>query len=443
MKATGLFTFFIFISTICFGQKKADLFDILFSTMNQRGQFYGNVLIAEQNEVIFSKSYGFADRESKERLNEQTLFNVGSVSKAFTAIAVIQLAEKNRLDLTEKVQRYLPEFPYPDITVHHLLVHASGLPDDNTLLKNSDWDNSGIATNRDVISALYEQKPELQFTPGERSEYSNLGYIILANIVKQVSETDFKEYLHNNVFKPAGMVRTSIYNADEIRQIDNVAKGYVLYPFTGRYEEAVKVPEFISDYVVSGFQGDGNVYSTTTDLFNFYKALFNNSLISKESLKIAFQKHIPAKMEGTQDFGNSYGYGWTVINAPVQIVQRGGELAGYVSNTIWNITKERLIIYLSNDYLAYTSYQNQIPFSIAGIFNQNRLQIPKMVASVELTKMVITSTEENLIKKIEEIKNRPDLYNIDLQGLRFLVMKLGQTGNKEKADLIINNFKPE
>lgn len=443
MKTSKLFTLFIFISTLCFSQEKPELLDSLFSSMSLRGQFYGNVLIAAQNEIILSESYGYADREKQELLNEQSLFNVGSVSKAFTAIAILQLVEKDKLKLSDKVVKYLPDFPYPEITIHHLLIHAGGLPNDYDLLKNSDLDNSKIATNTDVILVLNEQKPDLQFTPGETSEYSNLGYMLLAEIVKASSKTDFKEYVQNNIFRPANMTRTNIYNAKEIKQVENVARGYVLYPFTGKYEEAINIPEFASNYTMSGFQGDGNVYSTTIDLFSFYKALSNSTLISEESLKAAFETHIPAKMEGTPDFGHSYGYGWLILNAPKQIVNRGGELPGYVSNTIWNLTDERLIIYLSNDYLSYTSYQDQIPRSVAGIFYQNTVQIPKMTASIELTKIAITSTTESLAVKIKEIKSNPELYQIDLNGLKFLVMKLEQTGNKEKADLIINSFKPE
>ena len=131
-----------------------------------------------------------------------------------------------------------------------------------------------------------------------------------------------------------------------------------------------------------------------------------------------------------------------ILNAPKQIVNRGGELPGYVTNTSWNIPDERLIIYLSNDYLSYTSYQNQLPMAIAGIFYQNKVEIPKMVASVELTKIVITSSTESIIAKINEIKSNPELYLIDLQGLKFLVMKLEQTGNNDKADLIVESFKP-
>jgi Beta-lactamase class C and other penicillin binding proteins len=443
MKATKLFTLLILISTLCYSQERHKLLDSLFTTMNQRGQFYGNVLIAEHNKIVFSESYGYADREKKVLLNEQTLFNVGSVSKAFTAIAILQLAEQEKLKLSDNVVKYLPDFPYPEITIHHLLIHAGGLPSDYDLLKNSNWDNSKIATNKDIMSALAEQKPALRFTPGERSEYSNLCYIILAEIVKQVSQTDFKEYLQSHIFKPANMARTNIYDANGIKHVENVAKGYVLYPFTGKYEEAMKIPEFISNYVTSGFQGDGNVYSSTIDLYNFYKALSDNILITEESLKVAFQKHIPAKMEGTPDFGNSYGYGWTIINAPVQVVQRGGELPGYVSNTIWNISDDRLIIYLSNDYLSYTSYQNQIPYSIGAIFYKNRVQIPKMTASVELIKIVVSSSIKSLTDKINEIKNNPDMYQVDLPGLKFLVMKLEQIGNKEKADLVKDSFEPE
>lgn len=440
MKTTKLLILFLSISSICFSQNKPELLDSLFRSMSNRGQFYGNVLIAEHDEVLFSKSYGFSDRDKEILLNEETLFNVGSVSKAFTAIAILQLAEKEKLKLSDKVSKYLPEFPYPDITIHHLLVHAGGLPSDYDLLNSSNWDNSKIAVNQDLMLALFKEKLTLQFTAGDRSEYSNLGFIILAEIVKQVSESDFKEYLLRNIFEPAGMLRTNIYNAEEIKQIENVAKGYVLYPFTGKYEEAIKIPEFVSQYATSGFQGDGNVYSTTIDLYNFYKALSNNILINEHSQNMIFQKHISARMEGTPDFGNSYGYGWTIINAPMQVVQRGGELAGYISNTVWNITEKRLIVYLSNDYLSYTSYQNQIPFSIGGIFFQNKVVIPKMTASVELTKIVIPSSIEGLTKKIEEIKNNSELYQIDLQGLEFLVMKLEQIGNKDKADFIKNSF---
>ena len=239
------------------------------------------------------------------------------------------------------------------------------------------------------------------------------------------------------------MKRTNIYDSKEIRGIENVAKGYVLYPFTGKFEEAIKIPEFSMNYVVSGFQGDGNAYSTIVDLFSFYQALSNGTLISKERLNKAFDEHILAKMQGTPDYGNSYGYGWTVINAPVKIVQRGGELPGYVSNIIWNITDDRLTIYLINDYLSYTSYQHHIPMAVTLIMTSSDLQIPKLTASIELTKTAISSSVEELEEMISTIKNNPDIWSIDMQGLKFLVMKLQQVGEKVKSDLILSAFGPE
>ncbi|HPJ55973.1 MAG TPA: serine hydrolase domain-containing protein, partial [Bacteroidales bacterium] len=214
-------------------REKAQLLDSLFTTMHERGQFNGNVLIAQNGKVIYQNCLGYADREKQIPLKENTLFNTGSVSKIFTAIAIQQMEEKNLLKLEDPVEKHLPGFPYPEITIHHLLIHAGGLPEDSRLLQNTQWDRSKIATNQEVMDALYAQKPSLRFTPGQNSSYNNLGYIILAQVVEKVSGQNFKDYLHQHIFRPAEMERTAIYNLEEIKLADNVAKGYLFYPFTG------------------------------------------------------------------------------------------------------------------------------------------------------------------------------------------------------------------
>ncbi|MFA5753461.1 MAG: serine hydrolase domain-containing protein, partial [Bacteroidales bacterium] len=191
-------------------REKALLLDSLFTSMHARGQFNGNVLIAENGKIIYQNCLGYADREKQIPLNENTLFNTGSVSKIFTAIAIQKLEEKKLLKLEDPVEKHLPGFPYPDITIHHLLIHAGGLPEDSQLLQNSGWDLSKIAKNKDVMDALYAQKPALRFIPGQSSAYNNLGYIVLAQIVEQASGLDFKEYLHKYIFGPAKMERTSV-----------------------------------------------------------------------------------------------------------------------------------------------------------------------------------------------------------------------------------------
>lgn len=302
-----------------------------------------------------------------------------------------------------------------------------------------DWDNTTIATNKAVLSNLYKEKPHLEFTPGEKSSYSNLGYMVLAEIVEKTSGMEFESYLKKNIFKPAKMNNTAIYDAKESKGVDNVAKGYLFYPFTGKYEEAVKLDEFASNYAISGLVGDGNVYSTTNDLFRFTRALKSGKLISKEAVDEAFRKHI-----ATNDkYGTSFGYGWTIANAPSKVVQRGGELPGYVANIIWDVTKDNLLIYLVNDYLHYISYHREIYPAYAGVMYSDKLNIPKFKASTELTKIAVKSSLSEMEAKIKEIKKHPELYQLDVNGLHFLVQKLKQLGENEKAALMMRSFNPE
>jgi len=436
MKSTKLILVFILFPVLMQAQDKASMLDSLFQTMHQRNQFNGNVLIVNQGEILYQNSLGLAHRGQEIPLKANTLFNTGSVSKAFTALAIQQLAEKEELKLTDKAQKHLPGFPYPSVTTHHLLIHASGLPWKHQMPK--DWDNSKIATNEDVLKNLYSKKPDLEFTPGEKAKYSNLGYMVLAEIVEEVSGERFETYLQKHIFEPAGMTRTAIYNAEEIKEVDNVAKGYLFYPFTGQYEEAIKVDEFSSNYAISGLHGDGNVYSTTEDLFSFCKALKHENLISKASLEKALEKHIST---GDQ-YGNSFGYGWTISGAPGKLVQRGGELPGYVSDIIWDVKNDKLLIYLMNDYLSYLSYNRQIFPAYAGVVYSDKLKIPKLQASIELSKIAVTSSLEEMKTKIREIKSQPEVYQVDINGLKFLVKKLQDLGETPKADLMMKMFGP-
>lgn len=442
MKAVQLIIVFTLITFFSIAQNKAMLFDSLFTAMHARGQFNGSVLIAEKGKVVFEDTYGFANREQKRDINKSTSFNTGSVAKIFTAVAIQQLAEKRELKVETPIIRYLPDFPYPQITVHHLLIHAGGLSECEPLLRKAQWNPSRIATNEDLLSALYDQKPELKFTPGEKSQYSNLGYILLAEVVEKVSGTDFAGYLEKHIFQPAGMKHTRIYDGNEVDSIANIANGYVFYPFTGKYERAVSLPEFSFSNVVSGFEGDGNVYSTASDLFRFCQALEDGVLLSENSFETALEKHILARnMKGNNEYGNSFGYGWTVLDAPEKVINRGGELPGYLANIIWNVTEDQIFIYLMNEYLAYTSYNREIFPAYMKILLSNKLEVPRLFASVELTEMAVTSSIREMKDKIEEIRNHPDLYTIDVPGLKFLVHKLKQLGKHEKANLVMESFK--
>lgn len=435
MKIVSLFFSLLLIVQLSYSQEKVEMLDSLFNTMHDRGQFSGNVLVVAEGEMIYNKSFGFADRTVKTPLNAGTLFNAGSVSQTFTAVAILQLNEKEKLDVDKKVKGYLPGFPYEQVTIGHLLSHASGLPELRVLMEG--WEVSKIVTNEDVMGQLYEKKPELKFPPGTNSEFNKLGYIILAEVVEAVSKKDYNRYLKDNIFTPSGIIRASIYNADQINQVDNRAKGYLFNPFTQKFEEAINVPDFGNLYAMSGTQGDGNVWLSTGDLLNFCKALASASILDEESVLSMFLKKTEAKMPGQSgSYGRYFSYGWTIPDAPYRIAQSRGDIPGFDASIVWNLSENRMMISLSNDYLSFTSYNSVLPYAIGTIITRNTLNIPKKYASIELTNMVMHISREQIKEKLLEFKADPEVYDYDIAGLEYLVKRLKDRGETERASVI-------
>lgn len=435
MKPFKILILLLLMFRISFSQDEVAMLDNLFNTMHDRSQFSGNVLVVAQGEVIYDKSFGLADRGTERELNIQTLFNTGSVSKTLTAVAILQLAEKGLLNVDEPVKKYLPDFPFERITIGHLLTHASGLPAKSTVLENLVANK--IASNTDVIDYLYNEKLELEFTPGSNSIFNDVGYIVLAVIVEKISKEEFNQYLKKNIFETAGMTRTGIYNADQIKDIDNAAKGYLFSPYSQKYEEAVAYPTIGNLYQLSGTMGDDNLWSTTGDLLNFCKAIANNTLLNEEMVIEMFLKKTEAKMPGqTRSYGNSFSYGWTIPEAPYRIANARGDMPGFNSSIVWNLSENRMMIYLSNDYLSFTSYNNILPYAIGTVVNQGVLNIPKKYASVELTNVVLHISEDQIKDKIIELKSNTEEYDFDVAGLQYLVTRLKDMAESEKANLI-------
>jgi len=435
MKIIQLFVFLFVFNLVSFTQNKVEMLDSLFNTMHAREQFSGNVLVVDKGNVLYTNSFGYANRSQNTQLDENTLFNTGSVSKTFTAVAILQLSEKGKVDVDEFVLKYLPDFPYERITIGHLLTHASGLPEKDTLLKSFSANN--IVTNAQMLKLLYDQKPELQFAPGSKSLFNDVGYIVLAEIVETISNQQFDAYIKQNIFDPAGMSSTGIYTAAQIPSIVNAAKGYLFSPFSEKYEEARNVPEIDNLIALSGTQGDANVWSTTGDLVSFCSALSGESLLTEESLSTMFLKKTEALMPGQErSYGNSFSYGWIIPEAPYRIAQARGELPGFNAQIIWNLSEKRMIIYLSNNYLSFTSYNNMLPYSVGAILTQNTLNLPKKWASVELTNVALHISDAEIKSLVKKIKADPDTYDFDVPGIEYLIKRLREMGKADKADLI-------
>ncbi|MBW5467029.1 serine hydrolase [Brevibacillus formosus] len=319
--------------------------DELFSTIAEQNNWSGNILILEEGKPFYQNSIGMANLETAERLSPHSVFELASVSKAFTAMGIMILQEQGKLDYADKVDSFFPDFPYADISVENLLVHTSGLPDYMELFSQY-WDKSQIATNQDILEQLIKHRPNVLFLPNEKYEYSNTGYALLASIVEHVADTPFADFLQQHIFQPLDMQHTKVYNRRySPESIQHYAYGY-LY---SSQSEAFVLPDESSeqDFVIylDGIQGDGAISSTLDDLRKWDRALYTEKLVKKATLERAFS---PVKL--ADNSLSHYGYGWRLHEDQVtgKVVHHGGSWPGYRSWLRRYIQKDKTIIYLTN-----------------------------------------------------------------------------------------------
>lgn len=327
-------------------QDKSLQLDSLFSGLYNKQQFFGNVLIADKGNIIYQKSFGKANHASNADLNAESVFELASVSKQFTAMGIMLLKKQGKLNYEDSLRKFIPELPYHNITIRQLLNHTSGLPDYMQLF-TMHWDSTKIATNSDMIDLLAKYKPSIHFVPGEKWEYSNTGYALLASIIEKASGKSFGDYLQKNIFHPLDMKRTLVYRRRyEKKTIQNYALGYGY----DRDKKQFVLPDSSKEvatlvFCLDGIVGDGTVNSTVNDLLKWDRALYTEKLISKEMMNEAFQP-------GTLNNGTktSYGFGWAVeeLKGAGKIVNHTGGWPGYTTYIERNIEKDKTIIILRN-----------------------------------------------------------------------------------------------
>ena len=270
----------------------ASKIDQVLNFLAEREAFTGAVLVALNGEILFSRGYGQADREKNLRNTPQTKFRLGSITKQFTAIAILSLQAQNKLQIQDPVCRYIPECPtmWQDITIHHLLTHTSGIPNFTDF---PDYDITKITPASPLQTIARFQDRPLHFKPGETWSYSNSGYILLGYIIEQVSGQSYETFLQQTIFEPVQMKNTG-YDHNDI----SLATGY-----TGFYDHWEKADyiDMTIPYAAAG------LYSTIEDLYRWDQVLNTEQLMSQELLNLMFfpQVSVPA-----HDL--SYGYGWFV-----------------------------------------------------------------------------------------------------------------------------------
>jgi CubicO group peptidase (beta-lactamase class C family) len=272
--------------------------DALFRDFDRSNSPGAAVIVIKEGKALIAKGYGLADLEKKIPCTTNTNFRLASVTKQFTAMAVLILAEQGKLSLQDRLPKFFPEFPAwgEAISLHHLLTHTSGLLDyedhipDATTIPLSD---------RDVLLILRQQS-KTDFPPGAQFHYSNSAYALLALIVENVCGKTFPAFLKDKIFNPLGMTNSIAY-VPGLSCVLNRAYGYL--NGAGSWE--------LSDQsVTSAVLGDGGIYSSVVDLFKWDQALYTEKLISRKMLDDAFTPH-----SSQSDFqGSGYGYGWYVGN---------------------------------------------------------------------------------------------------------------------------------
>ena len=300
-----------------------------------RNQFNGNILFAENGNIITQKSYGYSNFRKKELLTKEHSFQLASVSKPFTSIAILQLIEKNKINLKDTIQKFFPEFPYHGITIHQLLSHRSGMSQYTHFCDAPDsiWpDKSVTINNQDVIEIISRIVPLINYKPNHKYYYCNTNYLLLASIVEKVSGLSFKKYVKKNIFNPSGMFSSNIYDRTNFEDLILPAQGY-----------ENKIPW--EDVYLNGVVGDKGVYSTTEDLLKFDRALKENIFISDSLKKLAF-----SKMNLDKNGNKNYGYGFRLKEHEKygKIVYHTGWWKGFRSYFIKVMDKNQTIVVLNN-----------------------------------------------------------------------------------------------
>ena len=319
----------------------------LFSNFDHPNAPGASVMVIRDGKPIFAKGFGLADLEKKTPCTTNTNFRLASVTKQFTAMAVLILAERKALSLDEPLPAFFPEFPDygKQITVSQLLTHTSGLIDYEDEIPT----NTTIPVlDQDVLRILLKQS-STYFSPGSQFRYSNSGYSLLALIVEARSGQTFARFLKENIFEPLKMTNTLAYEQG-LAVVPNRAYGHTLNkdslaPADGE-RARVRGTNFTrtDQNLTSSVLGDGGVYSSVTDLFKWDQALYKSKLVSERTLRQAFT---PATATDKPD--RSYGFGWYISEyRGLKEIWHSGTSIGFRNRLVRFPEKQFTVIILAN-----------------------------------------------------------------------------------------------
>jgi CubicO group peptidase (beta-lactamase class C family) len=301
-------------------QSKSMLIDEYIAGYHHKGLFHGAVLVSKGSDIILKKGYGLANREWDIPFEPDTRMDIGSLTKSFTSLLVMQRVERGEIQLDATVNDYLPEYRKDigqRVTIHHLLSNTSGIPD----IMDYPEMRSKLIKQSYTLNYAVEHfcSEDLKFEPGSKFEYSSSGFLILGAILERITGKSYGSLLEECILKPAGMTNTGVDRDSLI--LKKRASGYIR-----KDDDFIREPYMNIDVATSA----GGIYSTVEDLFKFNRALNTDKLLSKKYRETMFQPNIDA-------FGGrgKYAYGWGVFQVPladsggmVQAIAHGGSSFG-------------------------------------------------------------------------------------------------------------------
>lgn len=316
--------------------------DALADTMAQL--FNGSMLIVRHDEVLLKRNFGQICLYKDDRLRyceenavtSSTFFELASISKQFTAIAILQLVEKGVLSLQDSLQKFFPEMPYHGITLHHLLTHTSGLPEYIESYEKL-FSEDLLVSNQEIIDLLIRRHEKALFSPGRRFKYTNTNYLLLARIVEISTKMTFPEYVRKNLLQPAGMAGSFYVCESEGFKKQMTAKGH-----DRRYNTLLLKN-------LDGTIGDKGLYSSAEELFLWKKALFDeHKILSDSMLQKATTKQNRLLGKGVSD--EDYGYGFRLEDrSPYgKLIFHGGLWHGFQNLFLYRPADDLTIIFLTN-----------------------------------------------------------------------------------------------
>lgn len=331
-------------------------------TRLSRFGFSGAVLVAQRGKILLHKGYGWADQQHGEANTAQTVFDIASLTKQFTAAAILKLEADGKLKTGDRISQYLPDVP-PDkaeITIHHLLTHTSGFDPDFT-------EGKGITRNQFIAAML---KMPLVAKPGKQFIYANSGYCLLAAIIEIVSAQPYNQFLVEKLYKPAGLTHTGCYDDAARWSQASIAHGY---------NEATDNGLPTARPSNWGVRGAYDALTTVGDFYKWVTALRNHSVLPEAQVKKLFSPQAPADEPGV-----NYGYGWLIgksTEGKTLIKHDGSHFEGFNASCKLYLDDDLVVIVMANRIFGRLLPQNAIEPAIAGIlFHGKTPEVPEAIS---------------------------------------------------------------